>query len=474
MAYLYYYYIKSVRYYVKKFYFILLLCSLIFISPYSLSGIVVDMTAAKNQQPDIYHYIEQKKTCKVQNAYCQGAIFTTINIVSPDAHGVSHNKYNEFNIAFGRGFNRFYLNNLEANSPGFVGNPNLVNQTAKIILNEVTSNKQSRLYGSLSVIGQKAHVIIANPSGISCNGCQFTNTERVTLTTGVPIFNSGVLTGYDVNQGNISIDGNGLKYNDNLDNFLELFSASLNIDGEIHSGIIQAIIGKKNITLTSLRKRFATQLKDDRFSNKETNVVIDVTQLGGMYANKIFLYANSGGIQNKGMIDADAVAHLASTSFIRNSSGRIYASKLKLRGLGDVDNIDGRIKSERQGVRYKANEKFGIRMSGHNINNRAGSIYANSGYTSIEATGFFNNWDGVIKSNAFSGPADIRIKAKIVANDYGQVVTSQGIQIDTSELRNNKGRIVSAFKDVDLRYKTLMGEDGVIHAGIEINRTIKS
>ncbi|WP_235895166.1 hypothetical protein [Yersinia alsatica] len=86
---------------------------------------------------------------------------------------------------------------------------------------------------------------------------------------------------------------------------------------------------------------------------------------------------------------------------------------------------------------------------------------------------FFNNWDGVIKSNALSGPADIRVKAKIITNDYGQIVTSQNIQIDASELRNNKGRIISAFKNVDLGYKALISEEGTIHAGIEVNRTIK-
>lgn len=438
----------------------------------SFANVVADMKAPKHQQPEMHHYIERKKLCMTQNAHCQVTIFTTINIVTPNEKGLSHNKYDEFSLDLGRGYNKLLFNNLEVDSPSFVGNPNLVDKIAKVILNEVTSNKPSILHGELSVIGSQAHVIIANPSGIYCNNCQFSNATNVILTTGKPVVNAGFLTGFEVNQGAIRIGRSGLKYNNASDTFLNLFSASLTVEGEIRAEDIMTAIGKNHVGFTEVNEKVDIKPIDNGLYNS-TNVAIDVTQLGGMYANKIFLYANSGGIQNKGMIEADIVANLVSTSFIKNNGGRIYAPKLKIRSLGDVDNIDGKIKSERQSLDYKVSERFGIRISGHNVNNRAGSIYANSGYTSIEAKKFFNNWDGVVKSNTLSGPADIRIKAKTITNDYGQIVTSQNIQIDTSELKNNKGRIVSAFKDVDLHYKKLIGEEGVIHAGVEVKRTIK-
>lgn len=466
-------YTENVRFFIRGSYFYLLFIMLVSVINPSLAGIVADKKAAKNQQPNIHHYIEDKKLCKVQDAYCQGATFTTVNIVTPNEHGVSHNKYDKFNIKFGKGFNRVFLNNLEINSPGFVGNPNLVNQTATVILNEVTSNKQSELYGALSVIGAKAHVIIANPSGIRCNNCQFINTDHVTLTTGSPLFTAGALTGYEVNQGDISIDRNGLKFDDNPNAFLDLFSATLGVDGEIRGGIIQAIIGKQNIIRTPIRKRFDTQLIGDHFDNEVTNVAIDVTQLGGMYANKIFLYSKNGGIQNKGMLEAETVVSLASASFIKNSTGRIYSPKTKLRSSGDIDIVSGKIKSERQGVNYKIDERFGIRILGRNINSSESSFYANSGYISIEAADSINNWNSIIKSNATSGLADISLKAKLVNNNNGHIVTSQNILIDANELRNNNGRIISAFRDVNLSYKTLSNEEGVIYGGIDVNRIIK-
>ena len=51
------------------------------------------------------------------------------------------------------------------------GNPNLARGEAKVILNEVNSANPSRLKGYVEVAGKKADVVIANPSGIQCDGC---------------------------------------------------------------------------------------------------------------------------------------------------------------------------------------------------------------------------------------------------------------------------------------------------------------
>ncbi|HDL7412946.1 TPA: heme utilization protein, partial [Yersinia enterocolitica] len=109
----------------------------------------------------------------------------------------------------------------------------------------------------------------------------------------------------------------------------------------------------------------------------------------------------------------------------------------------------------------------------HNFNNKTGSIYTNSGLISIAADYTINNMQGVIKTNASAGAADIKLKAKTVDNDYGNIITSQNILIDTNELSNNKGRIVSAFSDIELRYKRFPGDAGVIHGGLDVIRTLK-
>ena len=116
-----------------------------------------------------------------------------INIATPSVKGVSHNQFNQFNV----NSQGLILNNAKAiNSTQLAGfidaNPNLqAGNTANLIVNEVISANRSQLNGYTEVAGQAANVILANPYGISCNGCGFINTPRATLTTGIPTLQNG-------------------------------------------------------------------------------------------------------------------------------------------------------------------------------------------------------------------------------------------------------------------------------------------
>ena len=91
------------------------------------------------------------------------------------------------------------------------GNPWLATGPARSILNEVHSNDPSLLRGPVEVAGNKAQVIIANPSGITCDGCSFLNAQRTTLTTGVPVFShGGNLEAYRVHGGTVTLQGKGM------------------------------------------------------------------------------------------------------------------------------------------------------------------------------------------------------------------------------------------------------------------------
>ncbi len=48
-------------------------------------------------------------------------------------------------------------------------NPNMTTAGAKIILNEIQSNQASQLNGPLEVFGDKARLIMANPSSTTCS-----------------------------------------------------------------------------------------------------------------------------------------------------------------------------------------------------------------------------------------------------------------------------------------------------------------
>jgi len=135
-----------------------------------------------------------------------------VNITTPSAGGVSINQYRQFDINAAGAI----LNNSRTTAStqlgGLVqGNPWLATGPARIIVNQVSSSNPSYLNGYVEVAGQRAEVIIANPSGISVNGGGFINTSRATLTTGTPQYGAmGTLDSFLVQGGTVTIQGNGL------------------------------------------------------------------------------------------------------------------------------------------------------------------------------------------------------------------------------------------------------------------------
>ncbi|MGY2285127.1 filamentous hemagglutinin N-terminal domain-containing protein, partial [Pseudomonas gingeri] len=129
-----------------------------------------------------------------------------VNIAAPNASGLSHNQFQDYNV----GANGLILNNATDRTQStqlggiILGNPNFHGIAATTILNEVNGGSPSQLRGYTEVAGQSAHVIVANPYGISCSGCGFINTPQATLTTGKAVISNGQVSGYQVDQGSVS------------------------------------------------------------------------------------------------------------------------------------------------------------------------------------------------------------------------------------------------------------------------------
>ena len=111
----------------------------------------------------------------------------TTNIATPVA-GLSTNSVTDFDV----NSDGTILNNSAASgtatlgSTAVTGNSNITaGSEASLILFQVTSTSNtSDLNGQIEVFGGEAGLIIANPNGIECNGCAFTNVNRVDLVTG--------------------------------------------------------------------------------------------------------------------------------------------------------------------------------------------------------------------------------------------------------------------------------------------------
>lgn len=216
-----------------------------------------------------------------------------IQIAPPDKHGISHNKYESFSTNNGAIFsnNKPIVNHpLDAHAPKIQANPNLSKGTAKIIINEVTGKKASRLGGHFSVAGDHADVIFSNPNGIKLNGITISNSNHVVITTGKLKFNAQQkLQGYDVTQGTISIDGKGTNFA-NTDR-VDLLARGIEINSKVW--------GKKSINIITGNNEIShdtLHIKARKNTEKAPEVAIDIAALGGMYADKIHLVGTEKGL----------------------------------------------------------------------------------------------------------------------------------------------------------------------------------
>lgn len=239
-----------------------------------------------------------------------------VQITTPSAAGVSRNQYTHFSVdPSGVILNNSQIN-VQTQLGGFVaGNSNLAGGSARIILNEVTSTNSSQLNGYTEVAGQRAEVVIANPNGISCNGCGFINTSRGVLTTGIPVMGgSGSLDAFRVTGGQIDIGAGGLN-GGNTDQ-LDLIARSVKVNGQLWGNTLNVVTGANQVNYANLGVQL---IPGD--ANKPV-VGIDVALLGGMYANKIRLIGTEAGVgvNSLGTLSAQA------GDFMLDNQGRITLS----------------------------------------------------------------------------------------------------------------------------------------------------
>jgi filamentous hemagglutinin len=213
-----------------------------------------------------------------------------VNIAPPSAGGVSNNRYTQFNV----GPSGVVLNNSGSGSQSQLagaigGNPMLGNSRATTILNQVTGNNPSQLRGFMEVAGNRANVIVANPSGITCDGCGFLNANRGTLTTGLPILGpDGSVQGFDVTRGRLSVEGKGL-YGDNLDQ-VDLIARSLELNASVWANRLNLVAGPATVGYSD------SSVQAKAGADAAPTVSIDMAALGGMYANSIRLVGTEAGV----------------------------------------------------------------------------------------------------------------------------------------------------------------------------------
>ncbi|RRO17417.1 hemagglutinin repeat-containing protein, partial [Pectobacterium aquaticum] len=217
-----------------------------------------------------------------------------INIATPNSAGISHNQYRDFNVDKPG----LILNNgTEQLNPTQLGgliqnNPNLKGKAADAIINEVVSTNRSTLAGYLEVGGKQASVIVANPNGITCDGCGFINTPQVTLTTGKPQLDAqGNLQHIDVKRGDITLTGQGLDASKS--DYLSLIARTAQIDAGLNANDTRIVLGANQVDATG---KVTAQAADSGVAGSNVKVALDTGALGGMYTNRIKLVSSEKGV----------------------------------------------------------------------------------------------------------------------------------------------------------------------------------
>ncbi|AXV68881.1 filamentous hemagglutinin [Ralstonia solanacearum] len=259
-----------------------------------------------------------------------------VNIARPNGSGVSLNTYTQFNVPS----QGTLLNNApgitQTQQAGYInGNPNLLpGGSARIIVNQVTSTSPSTLRGYLEVAGPRAEVVIANPNGILVNGGGFVNTSRATLTTGVPVFGgSGSLDAYRVTGGQITVQGAGLNAS-NVDQ-VDLIARAVSVNASVYANQLNVVAGANQVDRGTLN---ATPIAGDGAAPANG---IDVSQLGGMYANKILLASTEKGVG----VSLRGVAAAQAGDLTLTSQGKLVlagqtnaSGNLSVSAQGGIDN----------------------------------------------------------------------------------------------------------------------------------------
>lgn len=235
-----------------------------------------------------------------------------ILIAPKNSKGISYNKYDVFHV----------------NDAGVILNNKEV--AAELIINEVVDGATSLLAGNIAVAGNEAHVVIANPNGIECHSCSFSNTLSETLVTGKPIIDNDELIGYRLEKsisyldkrafGGKPIDHIGKIVFSNKDNRsserpfnkINIISNNINLtEGFIFSkGDINIYSGKRNVIIKEGASILENGMRTHESKHNLPNQIIlgdkngDPKKQGLISSKNIIINASDTTIYNYGSLES--------------------------------------------------------------------------------------------------------------------------------------------------------------------------
>ncbi|MBT2116013.1 filamentous hemagglutinin N-terminal domain-containing protein [Dyella sp. LX-66] len=342
-----------------------------------------------------------------------GGNVPVVQIAAPNAAGVSHNQFNQFDV----GAQGMVLNNsgtaVASQLAGQIaGNGNLANGAAKLIINEVTGGAPSQLNGALEIAGQKAALIVANPNGINADGASFINASRVTLATGTPQFDaSGAVSALSVAKGVINVTGKGIDASGV--EMADLMARSVVLNAELKAQQLRVVTGANQIAYASNGNSVVT--KAIAGEGAAPKLALDVSNLGGMYANAIRMVGTEKGV---GV----------------NVAGTIKGADSVSVASGDMVNIV-------KGGTIQSGGGVSIDAGTHVFN--AGSISADSGNIALASLqpGYSATFDG-------QGGTTSAAKGTVTLTNFGNKRTGQVIAANGGLATDDNGNMIGSGSSV--------------------------
>ena len=371
-----------------------------------------------------------------------------VNIATPNGAGISHNRFTDYNV----GKEGLILNNATGKlNPTQLGgliqnNPNLkAGGEAKGIINEVTGGNRSLLQGYTEVAGKAANVMVANPYGITCDGCGFINTPHATLTTGRPVMNAdGSLQALEVTEGSITINGAGL--DGTRSDAVSIIARATEVNAALHAKDLTVTAGANRITADGR----VSALKGEGDVPK---VAVDTGALGGMYARRIHLTSTESGVGvNLGNLYA------RDGDITLDASGRLTVNNSLATGA---------VTAKGQGVTLTGDHKAGGNLS---VSSRSDIVLSNGTLNSDKDLSLTAGGRITQQNEKLTAGRDVTLAAKNITQDTAsQINAARDIVTVASDTLTTQGQI-TAGQNLTASATTLT-QDGILlakgHAGLD-------
>ncbi|HEX5792221.1 MAG TPA: filamentous hemagglutinin N-terminal domain-containing protein, partial [Rheinheimera sp.] len=410
---------------------------------------------------------------------------TVIDIAAPSQRGVSHNRLNSFNVPAAG----LILNNSKDPMISILGgwtdgNRRLTAGSASLILAEVTGSSRSTLLGYTEVLGNSAEFVLANPNGISCNGCGFINTPRVVLATGIPQLLNGELAGIQIGDGNISIDGAGL----NASNIskVDILTRAMQLNAALYANELNIRTGANYYDYQTGQLQPGSVVGQGRPAYQ---FALDASALGAMYANTISLIGTEAGlgVRSEGLLNAvdslqltadgqlqlkDTIAGteltLRSAQSDITTTGISYGQTVDIGLAGTLNNSGLIAAADRMQISASALQQSGDLIAGMNIQGEwlnSGEQQLDIAASAVNQGRIISQGQQLISARQLSNATDAILQASVTALTAAELsnegaVNSEALAI-TADSVQSRGHIQARQLGLDVQQFTLL--DGSLY-----------